>query len=88
MLKAGKLNDPKWVSDITMVCCALHNMCERQKSFYDDIWFPTDSMQRLYLPRNLRDPADEPTETEDVYPDQPRVVRAALKVFVHDCDHY
>ena len=36
----------------------------------------------------LRDPADEPTETEVVYPDQPRGVRAALKVFVHDCDHH
>ena len=61
-------------------------MRERQKSFYHDIWFPTNSVQRLSLPRNLRDPADEPAETEDVYPDQPRF--EIVKVFIRDYGDY
>jgi len=36
VLKQAKLNNPMWLMRITKVCCALHNMCERYNSPYED----------------------------------------------------
>ena len=48
VLKQGKLNDPRWVMQITKVCCALHNMCERCNSPYEKSWFPHNEKYALH----------------------------------------
>jgi hypothetical protein len=37
---AANFNDPEWLSDVTMVCCALHNICERHSDPFEDDWLP------------------------------------------------
>lgn len=32
------ISDPSFASDITIVCCALHNICERWSCPFDDTW--------------------------------------------------
>jgi hypothetical protein len=32
------MNDPEFHTDIIMVCCALHNICERHNDDFED-WF-------------------------------------------------
>ena len=40
ILKLQSLRDPLWLSKVTRVCCALHNMCTTYNAFVDPSWFP------------------------------------------------
>jgi hypothetical protein len=40
ILKASSLNDPDFMGDVSLVCCALHNMCQRNNDPWEDDWFP------------------------------------------------
>ena len=35
------LNDVEFMRDVTVLCCALHNMCARHKDPWEPHWFPT-----------------------------------------------
>ena len=37
------LNDPTFASRVALVCCALHNICERHQCPFESTWLPDDS---------------------------------------------
>ena len=37
------LNDPTFASRVALVCCALHNVCERQQCRFESSWLPDKS---------------------------------------------
>lgn len=37
------LNDPVLASRVALVCCALHNICERHQCPFEDSWLPDPS---------------------------------------------
>ena len=86
VLKAGKLNDPSWVTQITKVCCALHNMCERYNSYYHDDWFPMQP-NTMYRGSNLNDPSDD-TCAEELQSSNAHMVRLALAQYVRNNNFY
>jgi hypothetical protein len=43
VLKHNEYNDPDFMSDVTLVCCALHNLCERHMDPFEDDWWPAES---------------------------------------------
>ena len=40
VLRSSQMNDPKFHTDIILVCCALHNICERHRDPFEQDWFP------------------------------------------------
>jgi hypothetical protein len=40
VLRSSQMNDPEFHTDCTLVCCALHNCCERHSDHFEDDWFP------------------------------------------------
>jgi len=38
-----KLNDPVFARQVAMVCCALHNICERHQCPFENGWLPDES---------------------------------------------
>lgn len=84
VLKAAKLNDPEWMTEITQACCALHNMCERRKSTYHDQWFSMSDEDK-YKDGNLSHPDDkqykDDTGTEEHQ--NALLVKQSLAQYVH-----
>lgn len=39
VLRSSQMNDPEFHTDIIMVCCALHNICERNNDDFEEDWF-------------------------------------------------
>lgn len=40
LLKSSEMNDPDFHTDCILVCCALHNVCERHNDIFEDDWLP------------------------------------------------
>ena len=38
VLRSSQMNDPRFHSECTTVCCALHNRCERHSDPFEDDW--------------------------------------------------
>jgi hypothetical protein len=42
VLRSSQMNDPAFHADCTLVCCALHNCCERHDDPFEAAWMPED----------------------------------------------
>jgi hypothetical protein len=40
LLRHSQMNDPDFHTDCILVCCALHNVCERHNDPFEDDWLP------------------------------------------------
>lgn len=49
-----KINDPVFVRQVAMVCCALHNVCERHQCPFELGWLPDASAYADTIPANLQ----------------------------------
>ena len=49
-----KANDPVFVRQVAMVCCALHNVCERHQCPFEAGWLPDESVYINTTPTNLQ----------------------------------
>ena len=49
-----KINDPVLVRKVAMVCCALHNICERHQCPFEPGWLPDESAFVQTTPANLQ----------------------------------
>ena len=49
-----KLNDPVFVRQVAMVCCALHNVCERHQCPFEPGWLPDENAYTASIPTHLQ----------------------------------
>ena len=59
----NNISDPSFAADIAMVCCALHNVCERWSCAFDQSWLIEPEMYKRYHPApdaHINDDADDP----------------------------
>ena len=49
-----RVNDPVFVRKVAMVCCALHNVCERHQCPSEPGWLPDESSYVNTTPTNLQ----------------------------------
>ena len=69
------LNDPTFASRVALVCCALHNVCERHQCPFESSWLPDSNAY-----------TDEPTASQQSSGVQSVLIRDALAKYVH-CTH-
>ena len=43
MITNNFLKDPVFAANVALVCCALHNVCERASCPFEDSWIPSDA---------------------------------------------
>lgn len=48
------LNDPVFASQVAVLCCALHNICERHQCTFEEGWLPDPSAYINTTPANLQ----------------------------------
>ena len=48
------VNDPVFVRKVAMVCCVLHNVCERHQCPFEPGWLPDESLYVNTTPTNLQ----------------------------------
>ena len=63
VLIRNNISDPSFAADIAMVCCTLHNDCERWTCAFDQSWLIEPEMYKRYHPApaaHINDDADDP----------------------------
>ena len=68
------INDPAFAQDIAVLCCALHNICQRAQCEFQDSWLAPDQGD---------DEVAEPEDEEAVHVDGAAMMRLRLAESVH-----
>ena len=50
VLVTSGISDPTFAADIAMVCCAIHNVCERWFCSFDNTWLIEPNLNNIYHP--------------------------------------